>query len=258
MQKISRIKKIAVYFLVILIWQLVYVINVEVIGIWKAYNFPSPLEAIKSFNYLYSDGTIFIATVASMKRVCVGYGISLVIGFFLGILLEKFRLIGETFNGLILGFQTLPSICWIPFAILWFGLDEHAIIFVIAIGSVFAVAMSTENGIRNINPLYIKAGKNMGARGIKLYINVIIPAAIPSIISGMKQGWSFAWRGLMAGEMISASKGLGQVLMMGREIADINQVTVVMILIVIIGLFVDRFVFGKIESKVRERWGYGA
>lgn len=246
------------YFFVILIWQLLYLINVDIIGIWKAYSFPSPIEVIKSFYSLCADGTIFTAIVASIKRILIGYGISLAIGFLLAILLANFRLIGETFNGLILGLQTLPSVCWIPFAILWFGLDASSIIFVITVGSVFAIAMATENGIRNVNPIYLKVGKNMGARGVKLYISVIIPAAIPSIISGMKQGWSFAWRGLMAGEMMFASKGLGQVLMSGRDLADINQVTVVMIIIIIIGLCVDKMIFGKIESKVRERWGCGS
>ena len=115
--------------------------------------------------------------------------------------------------------------------------------------------MATEAGISDVNPIYLKAGKNMGAPGFKLYVNVIIPAALPSVISGMKQGWSFAWRGLMAGEMMSASKGLGRVLMAGRDLSDINQVTVVIILIIIIGLSIDKLIFGKIESKIREIWG---
>lgn len=256
MRNAKIIKTVAMYLALIMIWQLIYVLNVDVIGTWKAYNFPSPIEVSKSFYTLCVDGIISIAIVASMKRILIGYCISLVIGFSLGLLLAHFKLIGETFNGLILGLQTLPSICWIPFAILWFGLDSTAIIFVIAIGSVFAIAMATEGGIKTVKPIYLKVGKNMGARGLKLYINVMVPAALPSFISGMKQGWSFAWRGLMAGEMMSASKGLGQVLMTGRELADINQITVVMIIIIIIGLSVDKFVFGKIQGKIREKWGY--
>lgn len=252
----TRLYKIVLgYFILISIWQALYIVNVDVLRIWKPYNFPSPLEVAKSFYQLAIDKTILTALVASMKRMFIGYSISLVIGILLGFLLSHFKFIGESFNGLILGLQTLPSICWIPFAILWFGLNESTILFVIAIGSIFSIAMATEIGIRNINPIYLKAGKNMGARGAKLYFNVIIPASLPSIISGMKQGWSFSWRGLMAGEMLASSKGLGQVLMLGREIADINQVTMVMVIIVIIGLTIDKLVFGNIENKIREVWG---
>jgi len=174
---------------------------------------------------------------------------------FLGFILANFTFAQENFNGIILGIQTLPSICWLPFAILWFGLNESSILFVIVIGSVLSIAMAVEGGIKNINQLYIKAGKNMGAKGIQLYYNIIIPAALPSIISGMKQGWSFSWRGLIAGEMLSASKGLGQVLMAGRELADINQVTAIMIVIVVIGIFVDKVIFGCTERKIRNVWG---
>lgn len=252
----TRVYKIVLaYFILIFIWQMLYIVNVDILKIWKAYNFPSPLEVAKSFFQLVIDNTILTALAASMKRMLMGYSISLVIGILLGFLLSHFKSIGESFNGLILGLQTLPSICWIPFAILWFGLNESAILFVIAIGAIFSIAMATEMGIRNVNPIYLKAGKNMGARGAKLYFNVIIPASLPSIVSGMKQGWSFSWRGLMAGEMLSSSKGLGQVLMSGRDLADINQVTMVMVLIIIIGFSIDKLVFGNIENKIREVWG---
>lgn len=251
----KHLKFIIGYGILILIWQLLYVVNVDVLHIWKVYNFPSPLEVARSFYNLAVDNTIMDAIAISMKRIIYGYSISLVIGITIGIILAGFKFMGEIFNGLILGFQTLPSICWIPFAILWFGLDENAILFVIAIGSVFAIAIATESGIRNVNSLYIKAGKNMGAKGVKLYLNVIIPASIPSVVSGMKQGWSFSWRGLMAGEMLAASKGLGQVLMSGRELADINQVALVMVIIILIGVSIDKLIFGKIENKLREIWG---
>jgi len=118
------------------------------------------------------------------------------------------------------------------------------------IGSLLSIALGVDSGIRNINPLYIQAGKNMGATGLELYTNIIIPAALPTIIAGMKQGWSFAWRGLIAGEMLAASTGLGQVLMTGRELADINQITVIMIVIIIIGVTVNNYIFGRIENKV--------
>jgi NitT/TauT family transport system permease protein len=138
---------------------------------------------------------------------------------------------------------------------LWFGLNENAITFVIAIGSTFAIAMSIESGIKNVNPLYIRAARTMGASGYKLYRSVIIPAAMPNIVMGLKQAWSFAWRALMAGEMLTATKGLGQVLMWGRDLADISQVMGVMIVIIILGLVVDKLVFSAVEKNMRHRWG---
>lgn len=238
-----------------MIWELVYKIGVDVLLIWKAYTFPSPIDVFKSLYFLAIDNTLPIAIAASMKRLIIGYLLSVVIGLALGLFIIRYKYLGENIKSLLLGLQTLPSICWLPFAILWYGLSEKTIIFIIAIGSVFAISIATEGAINNVYPLYIKAAKTMGARGLKLYLHVVIPASLPSIVTGMKQGWSFAWRALMAGEMLAATKGLGQVLMIGRDLADISQVVAVMIVIVVIGLFLDNIVFGKIETNIRQKWG---
>lgn len=222
---------------------------------WKAYVFPSPVSVITTLLGLISDNTLSVAVLASAKRILVGYFVSMILGILLGLIIVRYKWLDENVSALILGLQTLPSICWLPFAILWYGLNESAIIFVIAIGSTFAVAIAVESGIKNVNPLFIRAAKTMGADGINVYWNVIIPASLPSLISGLKQGWSFAWRALMAGEMLSATKGLGQVLMVGRDLADISQVMAVMIVIIILGVVVDKLVFGKIEMNIRRRWG---
>ncbi|SFL36120.1 NitT/TauT family transport system permease protein [Pelosinus propionicus DSM 13327] len=193
--------------------------------------------------------------MASAKRIFLGYMLSIIIGIFVGLAIVRFKYLDENVSPLILGLQTLPSICWLPFSILWYGLNESAIIFVITIGSTFAVSIAIESGMKNINPLFVRAARTMGAKGFSLYWNVIIPASLPSIISGLKQGWSFAWRALMAGEMISATKGLGQVLMVGRDLADISQVMAIMIVIVILGVAVDKLIFGKMEINIRQKWG---
>jgi NitT/TauT family transport system permease protein len=213
------------------------------------------LSVIITLIDLVADNTLGIAIVSSLKRIIIGYAISLIIGITVGLTIVRFKYLDENLSALILGLQTLPSICWLPFAILWFGLDESAILFVIAVGSAFAVAIAIEAGIKNVNPIYLRAARTMGARGLKTYRHVIIPASLPSVITGMKQGWSFAWRALMAGEMLSATKGLGQVLMVGRDLADISQVMAVMIVIIILGLVVDKLIFGRIEINVRHRWG---
>lgn len=243
------------YLILIAIWELVYEIGVDWLRIWKPYIFPSPIAVLATLGGLITDGTLSIAVLASAKRILLGYLLSIVLGIIVGLAIVRFKYLDENLSPLILGLQTLPSICWLPFSILWFGLNESAIIFVITVGSTFAVSIAIESGMKNINPLFARAAKTMGARGFSLYWNVIIPASLPSIISGLKQGWSFAWRALMAGEMISATKGLGQVLMVGRDLADISQVMAIMIVIVVLGVAVDKLIFGRIELNIRQRWG---
>lgn len=243
------------YIALIAIWELVYRLGVDVFEIWKSYTFPSPTNVIESLIVLGKTNVLTVAIIDSMKRLFLGYGLSLILGTLLGLIIAKFKYLDENLTPLILGLQTLPSVCWIPFSILWFGIDESAIIFIVAIGSTFAVTTAIESSIKNISPIYKKAAQTMGASGMKLYFNVTLPAALPSIVSGLKQGWSFAWRALIAGEMISASTGLGQVLMVGRDLADISQIAAVMVVIVIIGLLLDKVVFGKIEKNIRQKWG---
>ncbi|GAB64023.1 ABC transporter permease component [Candidatus Jettenia caeni] len=190
-----------------------------------------------------------------MKRIAIGYGISIVIGVLLGLLIGRIRIFEETLGSLISGLQTLPTICWLPLALLWFGLNDKAIIFLVAMGAVLSITIATDAGIKSVPPLYIRAAKTMGARGLNLYFEVILPAALPYIITGMKQGWSFAWRSLMAGELLIVCLGLGHLLMIGRELNDMSQVIAVMIVIIIIGILVDRLFFVKMEKHIRERWG---
>lgn len=241
--------------ILILIWAAVYKINVDVLGVWEPYSFPSPMDFFKTLYQLIADNTILIATTASLKRLFLGYFLSLVFGLVLGLLIVSNKYIDENMSSLILGLQTLPSICWLPFAILWYGINESAIIFLISIGSTFAVSMALVDAIKNVNPLYIRAARTMGAKGITLYTTVVIPAALPSLISGAKQGWSFAWRALMAGEMLSSTKGLGQVLMVGRDLADISQVLAIMVVIVVLGVVFEKFIFGNVEKRIRIRFG---
>lgn len=236
-------------------WELAYKVFVEVFRIWKPYIFPSPISVAEAFIRLLNNNILFIAIWATTKRMIIGYLLSLLIGVILGLAIVKFEFLDKNLRPLILGFQTLPSVCWLPFAILWYGLSEKAIIFVTAIGSLFSITLAVESGIKNVNPLYIKAAKTMGATGFKLYLNVIIPASLPYIISGMKQGWSFAFRALMAGEMLFATKGLGQVLMVGRDLADMSQVISVMIVTIAFGLVIEKAIFGPLENQVRVRWG---
>lgn len=237
------------------IWELVYKISVDILGIWEAFYFPSPFDVLSSMGELIRDNTLMIAIFASMKRLLAGFMISVVLGTILGLVVVRSKYLDENFSAMILGMQTLPSICWLPFAILWYGPNEEAIIFVIAIGSTFAITLATLSGIKNVSPLYLRAARTLGAKGVKGYWNVVLPAALPALVAGMKQGWAFAWRGLMAGEMLTATKGLGQVLTAGRDWGGISQVAAVMVVIIILGLAVDKFIFHQVESNIRHRWG---
>lgn len=240
----------AFYLGLVVIWE-----AVSLAGLWPSYVFPSPAGVAESFASGVADGTFLLGSLASLKRMLLGYGISVAAGISLGLLMGRVKLVHETAGSLALGLQALPSIAWLPLAILWFGLNESAIIFVVLMGSVLSITIATESGVKNIPPIFLKAARNMGARGWRLYRDVVFPAALPSIISGMKQGWSFAWRSLMAGELIFMTLGLGQLLTMGRELNDINRVVAVMLLIMAVGLAVDKLVFERLENRVRRKWG---
>lgn len=257
MTLIKRIlEQIVFYFVLIFAWQAVYYLGVSVFGFWKPYAFPNPLGVWNSLILLISQNALFNAIFFSLRRAFAGYFIAVLIGIVPGILMARFKPVARTLSPLILGVQTLPSICWVPFAILWFGLNESAIIFVIIMGSALSIAIAVDTAIRNVNPLYIKAAKTMGATGLNLYLRVIFPASLPALLAGLKQSWSFAWRSLMAGEVMSASIGLGQALIMGRDLADINRVMLIIIVIIISGVIIEKAFFGTLENKISKRLGF--
>ncbi|MBT9171235.1 MAG: putative aliphatic sulfonates transport permease protein SsuC [Actinobacteria bacterium] len=244
------LRRIIFYALLIAIWEMVFRLH-----IWEEFLFPAPLSVLQTLVNGFMDRTFLIGIAISMRRITIGYGISVIAGILLGLLIGRVKLLDETVGSLVLGLQTLPSITWLPLALLWFGLNEKAIIFVVIMGAVFSITIGTYSGVKGVPPLYLKAGRNMGAQGYQLFLQVIIPAALPSIVVGLKQGWSWAWRSLMAGELLFVSLGLGFLLMMGRELNDMSQVIAVMIIIIIIGLVVDKLIFAKLERNLYERWG---
>jgi NitT/TauT family transport system permease protein len=142
-------------------------------------------------------------------RLLEGYLISAVAGVALGVAIRQVPLLDRTVGALIVGLQALPSVCWLPIALLWFGLSQAAIVFVVVMGALLSITVATEQGIRNVPPIYVRAARTMGAKGLGLYLRVVLPAALPSIITGMKLGWAFAWRSLMAAELSLRLRGLG-------------------------------------------------
>lgn len=224
-------------------------------GIWEEFILPSPSGVGRSLLEGFQDGSYPLAILTSLRRIAQGYGISLIIGIPLGLLLGQVRILKETAGSLVLGLQALPSICWLPLAVLWFGLSEKAIIFVVIMGALLSITIATEDGVKNTPPALMRAARTMGAKGPRVYWSVVFPAALPAIVTGMKLGWSFAWRSLMAGELLFVSLGLGHLLQVGRQLNDMSQVIAVMIVIISLGLLVDKLVFSKLEVRVRRRWG---
>jgi NitT/TauT family transport system permease protein len=191
----------------------------------------------------------------SLGRLAQGYAISATLGLPLGLAMARSALVKAGLRPVVLGLQALPSICWMPLAILWFGLSEVAILFVVVMGSLLAVAIATEDAVSGVDPVLLRAAGTLGIRGPRFHLGVLLPAALPGVLTGLKLGWSFAWRALMAGELLFVAGGLGQLLQAGREILDAAQVIGVMASIVAIGIAVDQVLFRILELRVRRRWG---
>src|SRR5579859_875500 len=219
--------RVLFYVLLIAVWQVLFNSN-----IWQDFILPSPLEVTNSMVTGFQSNFYLQSILSSLQRLAIGYAISLVLGLVLGLLIGRFNLIKETVGSLVLGLQGLPSICWLPLAVLWFGLNDQAIIFVVVMGALFSITLGVDAGVRNMPPVYLKAARNLGTHGFALYTDVIFPAAFPTIVSGLKQGWSFAWRSLMAGELLYNTVSLGNLLESGRDLLDSAQVVSVMLLIV--------------------------
>jgi NitT/TauT family transport system permease protein len=224
-------------------------------GPWPTHLFPSPVSVTKSLLAMAGDGRLGEAILRSLGRLARGYGVSVLIGVPLGVAMGRLRWVRNVVRPLVMGLQALPSICWLPLALLWFGLTDMSILFVVVMGSVLAVAIAVEDGVLSVDPLLLRVASTYGVRGARFYWGVLLPAALPGIVTGLKLGWSFAWRALMAGELLYVSGGLGQLLMMGRELMEISQVMAVMVTIILVGITIDRLVFQTVELRVRRRWG---
>ena len=233
------------------IWQLVYVLEV-----FPKLSLPSPFAVGQTIVELILDFTLIEGTALTLWRLFLGFMISITLGMSIGLTMIKFPQFGKTMSSFAVGLQSFPSIAWIPFAILLIGFNDFGILFVVIMSCIFSVMLSTYTGIRNVPPIYLRAAKNMGAKGFSLFRHVLIPAATPSLIMGMRQAWSFAWHALIGAEMlITTLVGLGYILSVGREFSNMSQIIATMIVIFTIGLIFDRVVFIKIEEKVRDRWG---
>jgi NitT/TauT family transport system permease protein len=230
-------------------------------GRWSPVLLPPPAAVAEYVWSAIADGSALEATLVTLRRLLLGYFIGVVIGLPLGLLCSSSEFAEDTVGTLALGLQTLPSVCWVPLALIWFGQTETAMLFVVIMGTVWSVVIATDNGARTIPPIFARAARTMGSEGLHKWTRVILPASLPFLVSGMKQGWAFAWRSLMAAEIyvtILTGFGLGHLLHYGRELNAMDQVIGVMLIIVLIGLLADKILFSPWERFLHRRWGTGA
>jgi sulfonate transport system permease protein len=226
--------------------------------IWSPVLVPSPFSVASYLVEAIKDGTLLRATVVTTRRLLIGYALGLVFGLPLGLLTARFKFCEDTLGVIALAFQTLPSVCWVPLALLWFGQTEAAMLFVVVMGTLWSVVIATDNGVRTVPPIYARAARTMGSKRLHTWIKVIVPASLPFIVSGMKQGWAFAWRSLMAAEIyvtILSGFGLGYLLQAGRELQAMDQVIGIMLVIIVIGVLADKILFSPWERFLYRRWG---
>jgi NitT/TauT family transport system permease protein len=237
------------------------------LGLWQAvvwsgwkpeYVLPGPAAVFSELWRLLFDGTLPEAVAITMQRAAIGFALAIVIGTVVGSLVARIPVLRAAVGSLITGIQTMPSIAWFPLAILLFQLSETAIIFVVVLGAAPAIANGLIAGADHVQPILLRAGRVLGAKGFAAYRFIVLPASLPAFVGGLKQGWAFAWRSLMAGELLVVIIGrfsIGFLLQQNRELANAEGLLAFMIVILVIGVVVDSLVFGTIDRAIRRRWG---
>ena len=245
--------QLAAVAVVLIVWQLIVMA-----GLKPAYVLPGPLAVLQRLAADLADSSLLQAIGTTMRRIAVGFGLALVVGSLLGVAIVRWGVLRTAIASLLTGLQTMPSIAWFPLAILVFGLNEQAILFVVVLGAAPSVANGLIAGVDQVPRILLRAGRMLGARGIDAYRHVILPAALPSFVTGLKQAWAFAWRSLMAGELlviIAQQPALGVRLQLAREFSDARGLLSTMIVILVIGILVDAVLFGRLDAAIRRRWG---
>ena len=245
--------KLAAIALALGIWQLL------VWSGWKpTYVLPPPAEVFQELWQLLLDGSLQSAVSVTLRRAAIGFSIAIAVGVLIGAPVSQIKGLRTAVGSMITGLQTMPSIAWFPLAILLFKISEAAILFVVVLGAAPAIANGLISGADNIPPILRRAAKVLGASGPALYREVILPGSMPSFVAGLKQGWAFAWRSLMAGELlviIANKASLGVQLQVARDFNDSTALLAVMIVIFVIGVLVDSLIFGTLERSIRRRRG---
>ncbi|MDF2629935.1 MAG: transporter permease protein [Symbiobacteriaceae bacterium] len=218
---------------------------------WPPEVLPAPSDvAVAAWRMTWS-GEFFASVWMTLRRVAAGYLLALVAGGGLGIALARYGRLASVAGPVVRGLEALPAICWYPLALIWFGAGEWMLLWVTAVGPFFAVASATDEAIRAIPHAFVKAAATLGAGGWSMYMRVMFPASLPRVLVGLRVGWSYAWRSLLAAELLVRGVGLGDLLDRGGAAETVAAMLVVLGL----GLVVERFGFEPVEHRVRLRWG---
>lgn len=231
------------------------------LGDWPPWVLPGPSEVLPRLLEELGSGAVFESLAITMRRALVGFTLAVVVGSAIGMLLTTSKLLRNACLSLLTGLQTMPSVAWFPLAILLFQLSEASILSVVILGAAPSVAVALVSSFEHVPPLWTRAGRSLGARGWSLYRHVIIPAILPGFVAGLKQAWAFAWRSLMAGELlviIGNQPSLGVRLQFAREFSDAQGLLAWMLVVLLIGISIEALVFAKIEATLRERRGLGS
>ncbi|WP_327069710.1 ABC transporter permease [Kitasatospora sp. NBC_01250] len=235
--------------LVVGAWQLTYELHVT-----ASYNLPSPLDVWHSLTDLWYQGTLFSIIWTSVWRGISGFAMAVVIGTPIGLAVAQVKFLRAAVGPILSGLQSLPSVAWVPAAVIWLGINDQAMYAVILLGAVPSIANGLISGIDQVPPLFLRAGRTLGARGLSGARHVLLPAALPGYLAGLKQGWAFSWRSLMAAELIASSPdlglGLGRYLENQRDASDMSGVMLGIILILVVGVAIDLLIFTPLERRV--------
>jgi NitT/TauT family transport system permease protein len=243
--------KVLAIVLVLAVWELVTLTG------WKKYVLKGPGPVFADLWHQAVHGNLWSVIGATLQTALIGYAAALVIGSVIGVLVARIPPLRAAVGSIITGLQTMPSIAWVPFAIIIFGENTSAILFVVILGAAPSIASGLITGVDYTPPLLLRAGKTMGLHGFALYRYLILPASLPAYVAGMKQGWAFAWRSLMAGELVVQIIGqfsIGQQLSVDQQNLDFAGATATLIVILVIGIVVDTL-FTKLDLGIRRRRG---
>jgi NitT/TauT family transport system permease protein len=238
---------------VLLLWQIIASLH-----LLPYYAFPSPAQVGGRLAELVKEGALWPSVKASLVRMVIGFCASAILGLMVGLAMGTSEVVSTCLRSLFLGLQTLPSVAWVPISLLLFGLSDAAIYFVIVMSSTTAMAIATADGISHIPPVLLRAARTLGTTRRAMSTRVVLPAALPSIVTGIKLGWTLGWHGVVSAELIKSSVGLGFLLHAGRELNDAAQVIGIMLVTVLVGLLLDRLLFATVEKRVRARWGFAS
>lgn len=278
----STLRRLIIWLAIFAAWEGAY----RVIG-WKAWKFPAPSHVMDATLNMLNVRTAFgeplhygwpridtprpasrhvwyaspliTANLTSGLRLLAGFAISIISGAAMGVVMWRYSEVDKMLGPLFLGLLTLPSVCWVPLGVLGLGIYESTVLFVLVMGSVFAVAISMRDGLRNMPPIYRRAGLMLGARGWRLYRYVLFPASLPAFAGSLRQGFSFSWRSLLGAELILTSvdaHGLGFLLSTGRDVGDVARVIAIMFVMVVVGMLADRWFFAKLQRAINTRFGF--